>query len=136
MQLSRTNSGNWAKQVTITGGSKWRFVGNFATREQAEAAAAIQETKGRNASVTEKATSNSGAKKQYERAIATALNEAVARGLRGDELRAVAAAIKPLTIGQAYFRVEAYIAHSRQVMTHASAAECIAAGKKPGPCNL
>ena len=135
MKLTQTNSGNWAKEVTITAGGKWCFVGNFATAEQAEAAAQTQRDQGRKVSVTEEETSKSGSKKCHERAVAKAINEAVARGLRGDELRAISAAIKPLPVGHGFFRVEAYICRTKHVMQHASREEVLAGGKEPGKMN-
>lgn len=135
MQLTKTNGGNWAKEVRITAGGKWRFCGNFATLEQAEAHAATHRRLGREVTVTEEETSKSGSQKCHDLAVAKAINEAAARGLRGDELRAVAAAIKPLPIGASYFRVEAYIAKSKTVMQHATSADCREAGKVPGKCN-
>lgn len=133
--LTKTNSGNYAKEITKTAGGKWCFVGNFATLEQAEAAAQTQRDQGRKVEVTEEETSKSGSKKCHERAVAKAINEAVDRGLRGDELRAVAAAIKPLPVGHGFYRVEAYICRRKQVMVHATREECLAAGKVPGRCN-
>jgi hypothetical protein len=43
--------------------------------------------------------------------------------------------ISPAASGHGY-RIEAYIEKRRSIMVHASAAECIAAGVAPGPCNL
>ena len=105
MQLVKTHTGNHAKQVTITAGGKWRFCGNFATKEQADAAAAVHANKGRKISVTEEVTSKNQAKKHN------------------------------VEIGRIFFRVEAYIEKKKQVMVHATAAECAAAGRSPGPMN-
>jgi len=38
--------------------------------------------------------------------------------------------------GPEKWRVEAYIARHREVMIHATVAQCAAAGVRPGPCNL
>jgi hypothetical protein len=133
--LTKTNNGNWAKEVTIANGVKWRFCGNFSTLEQAESAAQLHADKGRVVRVVEMETSKSGSKKCHERAVAKAIEEAAARGLRGEELKAVAAAVAPLPVGNVYFRVEAYISQTKQVMQHASREECLAVGKTPGHCN-
>lgn len=134
--LTKTNSGNWAKETVITAGGKWRFCGNFSTREKAEEATVVHTSKGRQVKIVEMATSESGVKKCHERAVAKAIEEAVGRGLVGDELKAVADAVKPLPLGTVYFRVEAYIEKRKWVMIHASEAECDAAGKTPGKCNV
>lgn len=134
--LTQTNSGNWAKEIAVTTGGKWRFVGNFSSLEAAEGAASVQESKGRKARVIEAQTSKSGAKKLHERTVAKAVEQATSEGKRGEELRAVAASVLPLPIGAIYWRVEAYITHHKQALTHASAAECEAAGKVPGKCNV
>lgn len=134
--LTQTKSGNWAKEVTITGGGKWRFVGNFSSLEAAEAATQVQKAKGRKARVIESRTSKSGSKKAHDRAVAKAVDQAAVEGNRGEELRQIAASLKPLPAGTTFWRVEAYIAHHKQRLVHASAAECLEAGKVPGKCNV
>lgn len=48
MKLTKTNSGNWAKEVTITGGGKWRkCTMNNVPAEVAETYAEVQRSKGR-----------------------------------------------------------------------------------------
>lgn len=95
MKLIQTNSGNWAKEITITGGGKWRFCNHFATLEQVQAAAAAHAAKGRKTEITEKMNAD----------------------------------------GSAYYALRAYVCSRRLVRTHASAEECLAAGKTPGACN-
>jgi hypothetical protein len=135
MQLSQTKSGNYAKQITISAGGKWRFCGNYGTLAQAQAAAAVHAAKGRQTWITQEQTSNRGAAKLRERAVAKAVAQAVAEGLRGDQIKARLASVQSAPVGSTYFRVEAYIERQRAVMTHATAAECMAAGKTPGPMN-
>lgn len=134
-KLTKTNTGNWAKQTTITKGGKWSFVGNFGSLEAANEAAEIQRQKGRKVKVTEGELSNSQVKKLHERAVDKAVIDAAERGLRGDDLKAVASAIKPFPAGQAFWRVDSYVTNQRQVMCHASREECEAAGVVPGTMN-
>ena len=119
MKLSQTNSGNWAKEVEITSGGRWHFCNNFATHEQAEKAAKIHEAKNRKVQITEESTSKNQEKKQRKDA----------RNWEGQTYTG------PVE-GRVYFRLEAYFGDSRRVMTHATAAECEAAGVKPGPMNI
>lgn len=118
MKLTQTNSGNWAKEVTVTAGGKWSFVGNFGTLAAAESAAETQRAQGRKTEVTEEETSKNQEKKH--RGFATNYREGVYVG--------------PVE-GKIFWRVEAYICRTRQVMQHASRAECILAGKDPGKMN-
>ena len=118
-RLTRTKSGNWATEITITRGWKWRFVGNFGTLEDAKAAAEIQRGKGRKVLVKESVTSKSQEKKH-----------------RGRPNHYVNSEYVGPKIGKVFWRVEAYIAKRQVVLTHATAAECVASGKQPGPCNL
>lgn len=105
MKLTKTNSGNFAKEITITRGGKWRFCGNFGTLEAAQVVEQIHAAKGRQTSLTEEVTSQNQAKKHG------------------------------VPEGRVFWRLEAYVTRTKQVMTHASAAECIVAGKTPGRCN-
>lgn len=54
----------------------------------------------------------------------------IAKG-RKTEIRAA----RPCADDQPGFQVWAYISRGRQVMQHASSAECLAAGVSPGRCN-
>lgn len=117
-RLTKTNGGNWAKEITITAGGKWRFVGNFGSLAAAKAAAEIQRAKGRKVEVVECATSKTQEKKQRK----------LTHNWR-DSLY-----VGP-TEGHVFWRVEAYVSKTRQVMTHATAEDCAAVGASPGPCN-
>lgn len=118
MRLQKTRSGNWAKSATITGGGKWRFCGNFGTLKAAQAAAGVHERAGRRVQVTEETTSKSQYSKQRK----------LAKNYQGGVY------VGPV-VGGKFFRLEAYITRGREVMRHATAAECAAAGVWAGPMN-
>ena len=105
MQLTKTGTGNYAKQVTLSRPAKRRFCGNFGTLEKAQEAAAMHRAKGRKVYLMECVTSKSQSRKYG------------------------------VPEGTVFWRVDACISRNKQVMVHASASECVAAGKVPGVCN-
>ena len=100
MQLTKTNGGNWAKQVGI--GSGVTSLAIFTTLAEAEAALA-----------------------KYQPGVSI---ETCQAGAKLVERLGIPLGATCYMVGRAKKK--------RQVMQHASAAECAAAGRTPGPCNL
>lgn len=95
--LTQTKSGNWAKEIQITAGGKWRKCTlHNVPLEVAQAYEQTHKAKGRKTEIRK---------------------------------------AKPLSDGQDGYQLFAYIAKKKTVMTHATAAECVAAGVKPGKMN-
>lgn len=102
MKLTKTNSGNYAKEVKI--GSDFESFASFATRQEAELRLTMYRA-----------------------------GECEIREFQASER--IAKRLAGVSIGQIIYAVGAK-KKQKTVMTHASAEECIAAGKTPGPCNL
>jgi len=115
MRLTKTNSGNWAKRVTV--GSRHEAVAFFRTRAEAEAALrpglVVVPVE-----LTEKLF-----RRLYPNGDTGSIPiESIPSPLRADLVKAAYMLARP--------------ARGRQVMQHATAGECAAHGVTPGPCNL
>lgn len=137
MRLTKTNGGNWAKQVRIGGGINGRAF--FKTRAEANAAALPGEE------VAAVVLGHKLAKRLYGVNEWKWIPNAIGPGstitpmLAGEAVNAPKELL-PSGGGTMDEQFAAYMVGSaragRMVMQHASAAECLTSGYTPGPCNL
>ncbi len=128
MQLSQTNSGNCAKKVGI--GAEWESLGVFKTEAEARACSeSHNQAYEALVSYNERLMASRGTK------ITSKRRESKLARVR--EIAAYARLAEQFSVPTGTACYMAVIPKKqRQVMVHADAAECLAAGKTPGPFNL